>query len=230
MHFRQIDVTNVIGAIVVFDLAAGQDKIINVSVSPDTSELLPKNANAMRFLEQILPTANGEKIVFGARGEVLVFDVKTSEYKNLTNTSGAAERYPVISPDGKTIAYLIPLVAQMMEKKNVCGLVVVPTRELALQVISVYRKITNNQQNVAGVALVGGMPMGAQFRELAKNPKVIIATPGRLLDHCRRKPTLLRSFNYCVVDEADRMLDMGFEPQIRKIMHQIRRDRQVLMW
>ena len=93
------------GRIHLFDLAAGQDKIINVSVSPDTSELLPKNANAMRFLEQILPAANGEKVVFGVRGEVLVFDVKTGDYKNLTNSSDIAERYPVLSPDGKQVAY-----------------------------------------------------------------------------------------------------------------------------
>ncbi|MGI8641021.1 MAG: S41 family peptidase [Pyrinomonadaceae bacterium] len=93
------------GRIHLFDLANGQDKIINVSVSPDTSELLPRNTNAMRFLEQILPSANGEKIVFGTRGEVLIFDTKTNDYKNLTNTSGAAERYPTISPDGKSVAY-----------------------------------------------------------------------------------------------------------------------------
>ncbi|MDQ6787352.1 MAG: PDZ domain-containing protein [Acidobacteriota bacterium] len=93
------------GKIHLFDLAMNQDKIVNVSVSPDTSELLPRNANAMRFLEQSLPSANGEKIAFGARGEVLIFDAKSGEYKNLTNTSGAAERYPTISPDNKSVAY-----------------------------------------------------------------------------------------------------------------------------
>ena len=131
---------------------------------------------------------------------------------------------------GKTIAYLIPLVAQMLENKNVRGLVVVPTRELALQVITVFRKITNNQQAIAGVSLVGGMPMSAQFRELAKNPKVIIATPGRLLDHCRRKPTLIRNFNFCVVDEADRMFDMGFLPQLKDILRFLSPQRQNLMF
>jgi tricorn protease len=93
------------GRIHLFDRASGADKIVNVSVSPDTSELLAKNTNAMRFLEQILPSSNGEKVAFGARGDVLVFDTKTGEYKNLTNTSGAAERYPTISPDSKSVAY-----------------------------------------------------------------------------------------------------------------------------
>ena len=93
------------GRIHLFDLAGGQDKILSVSVAPDTSELAPRSANAMRFLESILPARDGEKIAFGTRGEVLVFDVKTKEAKNLTNTSGAAERYPVISPDNKAVAY-----------------------------------------------------------------------------------------------------------------------------
>ncbi len=93
------------GRIHLFDLASGADKIVNVSVLPDTSELSARNANAMRFLEQILPSHSGEKVVFGARGEVLIFDARTGDYKNLTNTSGAAERYPAISPDGRQVAY-----------------------------------------------------------------------------------------------------------------------------
>jgi tricorn protease len=93
------------GRLHLFDLAGKRDKIIDVTVAPETAELLPKNANAMRFLEMFLPSANGEKIVFGARGEALLFDTKTGEYKNLTNTSGAAERFPVISPDGRQVAY-----------------------------------------------------------------------------------------------------------------------------
>lgn len=93
------------GRIHLFDLNTNQEKIVDVSVSPDTSELLPRNSNAMRFLEQILPSANGEKIAIGARGEVLIFDTNSKQYKNLTNTPGAAERYPSISPDGKSVAY-----------------------------------------------------------------------------------------------------------------------------
>ncbi len=93
------------GQIHLFDLAANQTRAVNFNVSPDTSELLPRNANAMRFLEQILPSANGEKIILGARGEAVIFDTKTGKYENLTNTSNAAERYPALSPDGKQVAY-----------------------------------------------------------------------------------------------------------------------------
>lgn len=93
------------GRIHLYDLAANQDRIVNVSVAPDTSELRPRSVQAMRFLEQVLPSANGEKLIFGARGEVLLFDAASNEAKNLTNTPGAAERYPTISPDNKSIAY-----------------------------------------------------------------------------------------------------------------------------
>src|SRR6185503_9994286 len=79
---------------------------INISVTPDTSELAVRNAGAMRSLEQILPSPTGDRVVFGARGEVIVFDPANGSYKNLTNTPGIAERYPVISPDNKSVAYV----------------------------------------------------------------------------------------------------------------------------
>jgi tricorn protease len=94
------------GRLHLLDLNTNSDKVINVSVTPDTSELAPRSANAMRALEQILPSATGDRIVFGARGEVLIFDPANSSYKNLTNTPGIAERYPTISPDNKSVAYV----------------------------------------------------------------------------------------------------------------------------
>ncbi|MFN2390850.1 MAG: PDZ domain-containing protein, partial [Pyrinomonadaceae bacterium] len=93
------------GRLHLFDLATNQSKMIDVSVSPDTSELQSKTVNAMRFLESITPSTNGGKLAFGARGETLIFDAGNGESKNLTNTSGIAERYPTISPDGKSVAY-----------------------------------------------------------------------------------------------------------------------------
>ncbi len=93
------------GRIHIFDLAQKQDRIVEVSFSPDTTELLPRSVGAMRFLQQLLPSADGEKIVLSTRGEVLLFDTASGGYKNLTNTSGAAERYATISPDGKSVAY-----------------------------------------------------------------------------------------------------------------------------
>ena len=94
------------GRIHLLDLTTNKDQVISVSVSPDTSELAPRNASAMRSLEQILPSPTGDRIVFGARGEVIIFDPANGSYKNLTNTPGVAERYPVISPDNKSVAYV----------------------------------------------------------------------------------------------------------------------------
>ena len=94
------------GRIHLLDLATNKDNVINVSVTPGTSELAPRNASAMRSLEQILPSPTGDRIVFGARGEAIVFDPANGTYKNLTNTPGVAERYPTISPDNKSVAYV----------------------------------------------------------------------------------------------------------------------------
>ena len=94
------------GRIHLLDLNTNNDQVINLSVTPDTSELAVRNASAMRTLEQILPSPGGDRVVFGARGEVIIFDPANGAYKNLTNTPGVAERYPVISPDNKTVAYM----------------------------------------------------------------------------------------------------------------------------
>lgn len=93
------------GRLHLLDLNTNQTRAIDVSVAPDTAELRPRNVQAIRFLEQILPSDSGDRIVFGARGEVLLFDTANGNSKNLTNSSGVAERYPVISPDGKSVAY-----------------------------------------------------------------------------------------------------------------------------
>jgi tricorn protease len=94
------------GRIHLLDLNTKNDQTISIAVTPDTSELAPRTASAMRSLEQFLPSATGERVVFGARGEVLIFDPANGSYKNLTNTPGIAERYPTISPDGKSVAYV----------------------------------------------------------------------------------------------------------------------------
>ena len=94
------------GRIHLLDLSTSTERVVSVSVTPDTTELAPHSANAMRFLEQILPSASGDKIALGARGDVLVFDSANGSYKNLTNTPGIAERYPIISPDNKSVAYV----------------------------------------------------------------------------------------------------------------------------
>ena len=105
-------------------------------------------------------------------------------------------------------------------------LVLAPTRELAQQIQEVASEFGRTSK-VKNTCLFGGAPKGAQIRDLENGCEIVIATPGRLIDILEMGKINLRRTTYLVLDEADRMLDMGFEPQIRKIIEQIRPDRQV---
>lgn len=87
-----------------------------------------------------------------------------------------------------------------------------------------------SNSRIRNTAIYGGAPKGPQIRDLQRGVEIVIATPGRLIDMLETQKTNLRRVTYLVMDEADRMLDMGFEPQIRKIVSQIRPDRQTLMF
>lgn len=109
------------------------------------------------------------------------------------------------------------------------ALVLAPTRELAVQIQQECSKFGSNSR-IRNTAVYGGAPKGPQIRDLQRGVEVVIATPGRLIDMLETGKTNLKRVTYLVMDEADRMLDMGFEPQIRKIVSQIRPDRQTLMF
>ncbi|KAI8811391.1 P-loop containing nucleoside triphosphate hydrolase protein [Cladochytrium replicatum] len=137
---------------------------------------------------------------------------------------------------GKTLAYCLPSVvhinAQPLLQPGVDGpivLILAPTRELALQIQQECNKFGASSR-IKNCCLYGGVPRGQQIRELQRGVEIVIATPGRLIDMLESGKTNLKRVTYLVMDEADRMLDMGFEPQIRKIVDQIRPDRQTLMW
>lgn len=108
-------------------------------------------------------------------------------------------------------------------------LVLAPTRELAVQIKEECDKFGKSSE-IKNTVVYGGVPKSRQVRDLRSGIEIVIATPGRLIDHLEQGNTNLRRVTYLVMDEADRMLDMGFEPQLRKIVSQIRPDRQVLMW
>eukprot|EP00529_Nitzschia_sp_RCC80_P029007 CAMPEP_0113452894 /NCGR_PEP_ID=MMETSP0014_2-20120614/7079_1 /TAXON_ID=2857 /ORGANISM="Nitzschia sp." /LENGTH=325 /DNA_ID=CAMNT_0000344275 /DNA_START=146 /DNA_END=1119 /DNA_ORIENTATION=+ /assembly_acc=CAM_ASM_000159 len=108
-------------------------------------------------------------------------------------------------------------------------LVLAPTRELAVQIKEECDKF-GASSDIKNTVVYGGVPKGRQIRDLQSGVEIVIATPGRLIDHLEAGNTNLKRVTYLVLDEADRMLDMGFEPQLRKIIGQIRPDRQVLMW
>lgn len=129
---------------------------------------------------------------------------------------------------GKTAAYGIPMVQRLAQKKG-RGLICVPTRELAIQVDEVFQKL-GRAFNLRSVVLIGGSSMFNQIQNLRKHPKIIIATPGRLIDHLRQKNVTLSDVEILVLDEADRMLDMGFQPQIEQILKYVPKDRQTMLF
>ncbi|MBI4281594.1 DEAD/DEAH box helicase [Candidatus Uhrbacteria bacterium] len=129
---------------------------------------------------------------------------------------------------GKTIAFGIPMIQRLAEVAGM-GLVVLPTRELALQVDEVLRRVAE-RINLRTVVLIGGTSFEPQRRALMRKPHIIIATPGRLIDHLEQKTVRLDQVRIVVLDEADHMFDMGFAPQIRRIMVALPKERQTMLF
>merc|ERR1719203_2065643 len=136
---------------------------------------------------------------------------------------------------GKTLAYLLPMLVHIRAHPPLrpgdgpVGLVMAPTRELAMQIQGEVNKFTRST-GLRCTAAFGGVSRYGQASELRRGTEILVATPGRLLDFLESGVTNLKRVTYLCLDEADRMLDMGFEPQIRKVVSQIRPDRQTLMW
>ncbi len=124
---------------------------------------------------------------------------------------------------GKTLAFGVPMIANL--KHIQIGLVLAPTRELALQIDETMRKL-----GCKTAVLIGGAPMGRQISMLRTRPTIIVATPGRLLDHIQQGTLNLQTVGVVVLDEADRMLDMGFAPAIRKILDTTPVSRQTMLF
>ncbi|MCX5752820.1 MAG: DEAD/DEAH box helicase [Candidatus Krumholzibacteria bacterium] len=129
---------------------------------------------------------------------------------------------------GKTIAYGIPMIQRLAQGKS-RGLVLVPTRELALQVHEDLSRFARAFKLRTAV-VIGGESIGHQIRQLKEHPHIIIATPGRLNDHLEQRQVRLSDVGILVLDEADRMLDMGFLPQIERIIKLIPRARQTMLF
>ena len=131
---------------------------------------------------------------------------------------------------GKTAAYLIPLIQQIKTKENVLGIILTPTRELAQQVADVAKLLVGYKSRINIALLVGGSSMKNQLDQLKKRPKIIVGTPGRINDLITRGSLRLNHFNFFVLDEADRMLDMGFGIQVDKIVINLSNARQTLLF
>ena len=131
---------------------------------------------------------------------------------------------------GKTGAFGIPLIARLMTNSRGIALIMTPTRELASQVIEVFNNLLGPTNPIKPVLLIGGEPMGAQTRALRGRPRIIIGTPGRINDHQEQGNLMLMETCVLVLDEMDRMLDMGFAAQIDRIVKFIPKTRQTMLF
>lgn len=131
---------------------------------------------------------------------------------------------------GKTGAFGIPMLAQITQSEDGIGLVLTPTRELAQQVLASLSKLISKTSKIKTALLIGGDPMPKQLTQLRNRPRIIVGTPGRINDHLKRRTLRLDNTKFLVLDETDRMLDMGFGIQLDEIAKYLPTERQTLMF
>ena len=130
---------------------------------------------------------------------------------------------------GKTLAFCVPIITNMLLDDHYQAIIVTPTRELSTQISEVVRKITANFNHIKTALLIGGSDMGRQLKQLQSGARLIVGTPGRINDHLKRRSLKLDQTKMLVLDEMDRMLDMGFSIQIDDINKFLPKEKQVLM-
>jgi len=130
---------------------------------------------------------------------------------------------------GKTLAFALPMIERLLKNPEELALVLAPTRELALQIDETFRKV-GNRLGIRTSVLIGGEPIRKQISQLRTRPRVLVATPGRLKDHLEQGTVRLDGTRIVVLDEADRMLDMGFAPDIERILKRVPTERQTMLF
>ena len=129
---------------------------------------------------------------------------------------------------GKTIAFAIPLITHLIKNPKNKALILTPTRELAAQVLQSIRELLDRTNPIATALLIGGDPMPKQLQQLKRNARIVVGTPGRTMDHLQRKTLKLDTTTFLVLDETDRMLDMGFSEDINKILSKLPKHQTLL--
>lgn len=131
---------------------------------------------------------------------------------------------------GKTAAFAIPLIEKLLTNPSGTALVLTPTRELGKQIMDIMHQLLGPKSQIKTAFIIGGESMGKQFNQLRAKPRLIVGTPGRINDHLLRGSMTLHDTDFLVLDETDRMLDMGFTVQIEKILKHMPEKRQTLMF
>jgi len=171
--------------------------------------IAPKILETLDRISFTVPTPIQEKVIpLGIQGKDLIGIAQTGT--------------------GKTHSFAIPMMQRLAGIKGT-GLVLAPTRELALQIDQAFAALAA-AFGMRTACLIGGAPMHEQVRALRGNPRVIVATPGRLIDHVEQRNVMLFNVGILVLDEADRMLDMGFAPQIEQILRFLPKERQTMLF
>ena len=170
-----------------------------------------KLKNSIRFANFITPTPiQSKSIPIGLLGKDILGTAQTGT--------------------GKTLAFTIPMINKLILDKNAMALIVCPTRELATQVMQTVLKLNVREIGIGNALLIGGESMQKQLKKLKRRARIIVGTPGRINDHLKRQSLNLSKVNYLVLDETDRMLDMGFTPQIESILKFIPKNHQTLLF
>ena len=131
---------------------------------------------------------------------------------------------------GKTLGFLIPIMSYLLSSSREHCLILVPTRELGIQIIAEFEKINIFDKKINSALIIGGEPQSRQVKQLSRFPQLIVGTPGRVNDLLGQGKLLLHNFNHLILDETDRMLDMGFSIQIEKIIKFLPEKRQTLLF
>lgn len=174
---------------------------------------------------------------YGLQNDIL-YSLEKANYHNPTEIQRRSipiilDGYDVLASSktgsGKTAAFIIPVLSKIFcEIKSGYCLIIAPTRELVAQISETARLIARNK--IRCCSIVGGVNMQRQISDLKKNPNVIVATPGRIKDHIYRRTVDLSKINYFVLDEFDRMLDMGFKDEIKEIYSKLSPVKQTIMF
>ena len=170
-----------------------------------------KLKNSIRFADFITPTPiQSKSIPIGLLGKDILGTAQTGT--------------------GKTLAFTIPMINKLILDKNTMALIVCPTRELATQVMQTVLKLNVREIGIGNALLIGGESMQKQLKKLKRRARIIVGTPGRINDHLKRQSLNLSKVSYLVLDETDRMLDMGFTPQIEQILNFVPKEHQTLLF
>ena len=192
-------------------------KFIRVAKPVKNEEYVPEN-NFSDFEVNVLISYNLQKMGFVSpspiQDKTIPVALTGKDVVGIANTG-----------TGKTAAFLIPVINKLMNDRSSRALILAPTRELAEQIEEQTRDIAKGS-GLLGALLIGGVSMQPQLRDLRSNPQIIIGTPGRVKDHIERRTLKINDTNVVVLDEVDRMLDMGFIDDITEILNQTSSDRQ----